>query len=357
MKTANKQFPWLELVEHPAFCVKNGTVIATNTAAEHRMIQLNANVDDFLTEHRIIYKNFTSGNLYLTITVGDIPYETSVTHTPAYDIFVMHSKDDESQLKAFALAAQQLRIPLANVMTVTDRLLSGLDVSDSIAQEQAGQINRSLFQLLRIVSNMSDANVYQNALSMSMQTVDFAAVFDEIMEKANALLDNKHIEFHYTSLDAPVFGLANIEKIERAIYNLLSNAFKFAADNTSIDAKLSKNDNYLSFTICSTSSKPAENSTFWTQYRREPAIEDNRNGLGLGMSLVCSVASAHNGTVLIDHPTPEETRVTMTIALKNHISGTVRSTINHIGDYAGGRDKGLLELSDILPSNSYQEIN
>lgn len=357
METINNPFPWLELVEHPAFCVKNGTVIAANAAAKQRMIRINMVVNDILADNVDMYDNFKEGSLYLTVTVGEIPYDARITRTLEYDIFVIHQKHDDKQLRALALAAQQLRIPLANVMTVADRLFGGLDTTDLVVQEQAGQINRSLFQLLRIISNMSDADAYQNAPPFSMQTVDFVAVFNEIVEKAKTLTDSKRISFHFTCLDSPVFGLANTEKLERAIYNLLSNAFKFAEENTSIDAKLAKTGNYLSFSICNISSKPAEDTAFWTQYCREPAIEDNRNGLGLGMSLVCAVAAAHNGAVFIDHPTPEQTRVTMTVAITNEAAGTVRSTITHIGDYAGGRDKGLLELADILPSDSYEKIN
>ena len=75
------------------------------------------------------------------------------------------------------------------------------------------------------------------------------------------------------------------------------------------------------------------------------------------MTLVSSVACAHGGTVLIDHPTPLETRITMTIPIKKSESTDVRSPIFRLGDYAGGWDKGLLELSEILSADSYQNIN
>jgi hypothetical protein len=75
------------------------------------------------------------------------------------------------------------------------------------------------------------------------------------------------------------------------------------------------------------------------------------------MTLVSSVACAHSGTLLIDHPTPLETRITMTIPIVNSDSNDVHSPILRIGDYAGGWDKELLELSEILPADSYQNIN
>ena len=87
-----------------------------------------------------------------------------------------------------------------------------------------------------------------------------------------------------------------------------------------------------------------------------PAIEDSRNGLGLGMTLVGATATAHGGTVLLDHPTPEQTRVTLTIPVKKPRGTEVRSPKIPIGDYAGGRDKALLEFADLLSTDAYNNI-
>ena len=86
---------------------------------------------------------------------------------------------------------------------------------------------------------------------------------------------------------------------------------------------------------------------------REPAIEDSRFGLGLGMTLIRSVAADHGGTVLLEQS--QGTRVAMTIAIRKEASGTLRTPKLRIGDYAGGRDLGLLEFSDSLPTSAYEE--
>jgi len=255
------------------------------------------------------------------------------------------------------LAAQQLRIPLANVMTVSDHLLEKLDSSDESLQHHASQINHGLFQLLRIISNMSDAGSYNRIPFTGMQTVNLTAVIGEIMEKAQAVSADAGLTLSYSGPDCPIFGLANEEKLERAIFNLLSNAMKFSPAGSTIDAKLTKNSNQLTFTVCNPNLDNAQEHSFWKQYRREPSIEDSRFGLGLGMTLVSAVASAHGGTVLVDSPNPGETRVTFTIAIKKENSDIVRSPAFRIGDYAGGRDKGLLELAEILPTDAYKKIN
>ena len=352
--TTQSSFPWLELIDRPAFCVKDEVVIAVNSAAENRMLSTGTHVREIVTKHYDVYENFTNGSLYLTITTGGLPCNACVTRTKECDVFLIHQSDDDD-LQALALAAQQLRIPLSNVMLVTDKLLAELDNAD--IQQQVQQINHNLFQLLRIVSNMSDADSYKNTRQFGMETVDFAAIIAEIIEKAQSISQDVGISLSYTAPNGPIIGMANAEKIERAIYNLLSNALKFAPSGSAIEAKLIQTGNRASFIISNKNIEPVDDNSFWSRYRREPAIEDNRYGLGLGMTLVSSIASAHGGTVLVDHPTPLETRVTMTVAIVKNNSGTVSSPVFRIGDYAGGRDKGLLELSEILPADSYKKIN
>ena len=56
----------------------------------------------------------------------------------------------------------------------------------------------------------------------------------------------------------------------------------------------------------------------------------------------------------MDHPSEDQTRVTMRIAVVNDKKTTCRSPVFQIGDYAGGRDKNLLELSELLSAEFYQ---
>lgn len=357
METMNHPFPWLELMDRPAFCVKGGIVIAANSAAQQCMVRTGMDIFDIVTHNRSAYEVFHNGSLFLTITVGEQSCNASVTRTNEYDIFTITQTDEDAQLQALALAAQQLRIPLSNMMTVSDRLFASFDQADSDSRQQAAQINRNLFRMLRIISNMSDAGSYKNAALSEKHTVNLTALFDEIIDKIQTVSENTQKKLSYTGLDFAVIGLANEEKLGRAVYNLLSNALKFSPAEGTVSAKLSKNGNMLSFTVCNTNLEPVEDRTLWNRYHRSPAIEDDRFGLGLGMTLVSSVACAHGGTVLVDHPMPAEIRITMTLAIEKSDSGDVRSPVFRIGDYAGGRDKGLLELSEILSADAYQDIN
>lgn len=356
METTEHLFPWLELIDRPAFCVKDGVVAANNAAAQSRMLRVGTDINEIVTEHREAYQNFSDGCLFLTVTAGGLPCNASVNRTELCDIFILEQESDAEQLQALALAAQQLRVPLSNVMTATDRLFSDLENADIETRRQAGQLQHGLFQLLRIISNMSDSGSYRRTALTGMQTVNLTTVFREIIEKAQAISECTGIKLAYTEPKTPVFGSANSEKLERAVYNLLSNALKFSPAGSTVEAKLSSTGSRLSFTVCNQCAEPVQEQRFWNRYRREPAIEDSRHGLGLGLTLIGAVATAHGGTVLIDHPDNQSIRVTMTIAIADDNTGTLRSPVMRIGDYAGGRDKALLEFAELLPTDAYDTI-
>ena len=92
----------------------------------------------------------------------------------------------------------------------------------------------------------------------------------------------------------------------------------------------------------------------YNRYLRQPCIEEGRNGLGLGMVLVRSAAASHGGAVLIDQPDSGGARVTMTMAIRQNTSGTLRSPVPRV-DYAGEQDHALVELSDCLPAELYKK--
>lgn len=354
MDTNKNLFPWLEWIDSPVFCVKDGVIIAANYPAEQRNLSVGMDIRQIVTDQREAYDTFQNGSLYLTIQVCGLPCPASVTRTQDCDIFHLQRDGEDGTLQALALAASELRIPLANVLTVADRLLAKLEENDEETRKQAGQMNQNLYRLLRIISNMSDAG---NLVHTGMETADLTALIDEIMDKAQAFFADAQVSLAYTGLDNSVFTLVNQEKLERAIYNLLSNAAKFASPGSTITASLTKSDSQIQFTVCNTTEDTLCQGNMWHRYRREPAIEDPRHGLGLGMTLISNAATIHGGTVLVDHPKAGITRVTMTLPIKKENTGNLRSPVLRIGDYAGGRDKGLLELAELLSSDAYNHIN
>lgn len=340
--------PLLELLVRPAFIVKNDTIIQVNEAASQRAVTVGEPISKYVIQDLEAYHQFTEGCLFLTVTFFDLPCAAAVTKLDGCDLFLMDSVADGVR-QSLALAAQQLRQPLNSVYSVVD------DMKD---RKQSAQLNQGLNQMHRIICNMSDLVRYDNRSALRMEPTDLCRVFDEVMEKAQTLLKKANYHLNYTALPQTVIGMADREMLERSVNNLISNAVKYSPKGSTLEAKLVSCGNSLRFTL----QDPGEGidrdiqKNLFFRYLREPAIEDSRHGLGLGLALVCSVAACHGGTVLVDRPENGGTRVTMTITVTPCDSTKLRSPVQMlIGDYAGGHDHTLVELSEVLPLKVYQK--
>lgn len=355
METLQITMGMLDLMVRPAFCVKEGIVAGVNQDARRLLIEAGTPVSTLLPDDTEEYDSFREGCLYLTLQVLGHPLGASVTKNGEFDIFVLEQEADLAELNAMALAAQELREPLSSVMTVADRLFP-MVATDSGAQDHVSRINRGLFQMLRVISNMSDAARYAQDTRPNLMVRDITAVFEEIFRKAGSLIEQIGIRLEFRNLPVSVYTLTDTEKLERAVYNLLSNALKFTPKEGTIEATLTQRDKKLYLTIQDSGPgvEPSIRGNIHARYQRQPGLEDGRFGIGLGMVLIRSAAAVHGGTVLMEHPEGSGTRITMTIRISQTNTGTFRSNVMPV-DYAGERDHALIELSDALPAKLYQK--
>ena len=346
----------LDLMVRPGFCVKDRKIVKCNPSARSMLLEEGMDIMPLLAVGRTEYEEFTDGCLYLTLELSGTRWGASVTRRGETDVFLLEEEADRAELQAMALAARELRSPLAGIMTTADRLfpLEALE-DDPQLREQAARLNRGLYQMLRIVSNMSDAESYAAPRHSQLETLEIRSFFREIFEKNQELVARTGLTLRFENLSQPLYTLADREKLERAAMNILSNAMKFTAPGGTIDARLYRRDRKLYLTVRDSGEGIPEElrGSVHRRYLRQPGVEDSRFGIGLGMVLIRSAAAIHGGTVLIDHPEGKGTRITMTLSIRQDASGNVRSPLLRF-DYAGERDHNLLELSELLPAELYQ---
>lgn len=343
----------LEMIDRPAFIVRDGIITDCNEMAKHRQIRIHTPVEQLLPEECDAYRNYQGGILYLTLEIGWIHCGATVVRQENGDVFLMDRDADEAQLQALALAAQHLRVPLSNVMTVADLLFPTLE--DETHKLRASQMSKALFQLMRVISNMADAQRYTGLDAPTYENTELCSFFREIMEKADSTLEDVKTRVRFTCPGNRIFTMLDRARMERAVNNLLSNAVKFSAPGADVEVRLTANAKMACLLIEDQADGVASHiqGSLFHRYMREPAIEDSRFGLGLGMTFVRSAAAIHGGTVLLEQAAG--TRVAITMAIRKEVPGTLRSPTWKIGDYAGGRDLGLLEFSETLPPSAYEK--
>ena len=340
----------LNMVDHPAFCVQNDVVIASNILAQQMLIMEGASVATFLQSDYMAYQEYNGGQLFLSVRTAGLVRSTSVTRLGDFDLFLMQDADDI--LQAFTLAANQLRIPFNDVLLAADRLCA----ENNLQGDATSGLHKGLNQMHRILCNMSDASRYRQGADAQLEPTDLMSFFDELMEKLAQMVELAGCKLQYTGLQNSFFALADRIMLERAVSNLLTNAIKFSPKGSCIIASLVNNGDTVRFTLLDQGERVTDtpHQNLFNHYRRVSMPEDMRSGLGLGLPLVTSIAYIHGGTALIDFPGERGTRASFTIRKLSQSNTAVRSPIQiPRSDYAGGRDRNLLEFSEVLPKAAY----
>lgn len=341
----------LSLLEKPAFLAKGDTISTTNKlAAAMGFLPGQEVYSYFLTGHEE-YADLSEGTLSLSLMLGDNIVNASVLSYGESKLFILEREELEPELQAMSLVAMQMRKPMTT-LAASAEAISAMEISDA-AKQQLAKLNQSIYQLLRMVGNMSDIARYRTGKIDHRSCQNAPKVIGEIFDKASALLSHAETEIHFQNLKENVYCLIDTEKLERGIYNILSNAVKASPKGSPIYATLTKQGKLLRLTVENTGTISEEAMrNVYSRYSREPSFLDGNAGIGFGMALVQQAAKAHNGTVLLVKR--ENTiRTTMTISLAVPTSSTVRSPILTV-DYSGERDHARVELSDVLPSFLYE---
>ena len=344
MEQRTEEIELLELLPRPVFCVKNGIITRLNQPARKLYLREGLPVEALLEAGNENYAAYCGGLLYVTLTIHGQSFGASIVRMGEEDLFTLDQQFENDELRILALAARELRAPLTDAMLTVQQL----------SQEDAAlkKLNRSLYQLLRVIGNMSDAS--GSSLSFRPERQNVNAVFQEIAEKVTALSDTAGTEITYTGLQADCSCVFDRQLMERAVLNMVSNALKFTPKGGAIHMQLRVSGKQFCFSVTDTGSgmTEQEQATLFSRYLREPCLEDSRHGIGLGMLLIRNAASLHRGAVLVDHPEGSGTRVTVTFCSLPDDTAKLHTML--LGtDYAGEQDHTLIELSEFLSYDKY----
>ena len=342
MEEQRKIIALLDQLSQPGFLIREDQILQVNQAAAAMLIAPGDNFSSLLKTGREDYAAFTSGQLSITLTVGEQDHSAVITRMEEGDLVLLDPDNIAEEFRSMALVSMELRKPLMQAITSARQ-----NPSDA-------KMKQSLMQMLRLVSNMADISRYST--STRMETRDVDAFLLELFDKAQALTGSR-IHLSFEGMKQPVFSQIDPEQLERAVYNILSNCIKFLPQDGWIHASLKRCGRMLHLTIEDSGSGIAEDirTNLFHRYLRQPCIEDSRYGLGLGLAIVRRAAANHGGTLLIGSGKNGGTKITMTMAIRQEERPQLHSPVFR-PDYTGGWDHALVELSDCLPSEYYQEL-
>ncbi|WP_317044999.1 substrate-binding domain-containing protein [Bacteroides congonensis] len=256
-----------------------------------------------------------------------------------------------AKLVFFTNISHDFRTPLTLVADPVEHLLADNTLSGD-QHRMLMLIQRNVNILLRLVNQILDFRKYENGkMEYTPVPVDILSSFEGWNESFLAAARKKHIHFSFDNMpDTDFRTLADVEKLERIYFNLLSNAFKFTPENGKVTVRLStltKEDNrWIRFTVSNTGSMiSAEHirSIFDRFYK----IDMHHAGSGIGLALVKAFVELHGGTISVESDEKQGTVFTVDLPVRTCDTHTVEDLLTSSASFASSVSESS-SLNDAL---------
>lgn len=170
-------------------------------------------------------------------------------------------------------------------------------------------IRRNARRLLNLVNQLLDfRKIEQQELKLNLQKADLIAFVLEAAEAFQDLSERKKIALETTSTVKSIITLFDHDKLERIIFNLLSNAFKFTEIGGQVTLHLSGGkvdaDQFEVF-ICISDTGVGIRPEILPKIFDRFFIDNNdssilNQGSGIGLSIVKEFVELHNGQIQVE---------------------------------------------------------
>ena len=213
---------------------------------------------------------------------------------------------DLLKIKFLTNVSHEFRTPLSLIITPLERLIQQARDPE---RQQLQMIQRNGRRLLNLVNQLLDFRRMEvQELKLQLKRGDILVFLQELCLSFSDVAERKNIELHFNCNKPSLVTQFDYDKIERIMFNVLSNAFKFTPNGgqvrvevtaCAVDAEQSR------LTICIQDNgigiDPAKKDLIFERFFQNdvPASMVNQ-GSGIGLSITKEFVKLHGGTITVD---------------------------------------------------------
>ena len=202
------------------------------------------------------------------------------------------------KLRFFTNISHEFRTPLTIIRSVVENLNEQPDTSENL-RKQISVLNRNSNLLTRLIDQLLEFRKLQgNVLTLDLESIDMVAFARDIHQGFSEIAGQKEIEYTFECEEESFLMFLDRRKIDKVIYNLLSNAFKFTPQGGRIKLAL-RFDAESKNCIISVSDNGVgiDKDKQELLFSRFMQINFSYAGTGVGLSLVKEFVDVHKGKV------------------------------------------------------------
>ncbi|WP_026210018.1 hybrid sensor histidine kinase/response regulator transcription factor [Flexithrix dorotheae] len=213
-------------------------------------------------------------------------------------------KLNNEKLRFFTNISHELRTPLSLILGPVKQISEHENSNDYI-RSKANLISHSTNRLLRLVNQILDFRRAETGeIKLKVTEVDILPYTNDIFYSFIELAQSKNINFNFNVEDKSIICWIDVDKYNKILYNLLSNALKFTNPHGHVDLFIGVKESDSKSLLIEVSDDgigiPVESQEkIFSRFYQATNSKDNTTGTGIGLSLVKSLVEIHKGNISV----------------------------------------------------------
>nr|WP_294789803.1 hybrid sensor histidine kinase/response regulator transcription factor [uncultured Mucilaginibacter sp.] len=262
-----------------------------------------------------IWRTIWAYLLYLLIVLGGLFYIRNRGIKKLKANFAIQQERQEAKqmheldlmkIKFFTNVSHEFRTPLSLILAPVDRLLK--QGGDAELNKHLQMINRNGKRLLNLVNQLLDFRKMEvHELRLNTRKANIVKFIEEAVNSFSDIAESKQIKLTISSQIPSLTTDFDLDKVERILFNLLSNAFKFTHEGGEITVRLSFNDaagtDMLKIEVIDNGiGIPAQkvDKIFDRFFQNDMPGSMVNQGSGIGLAITKEFVALHNGTIHVE---------------------------------------------------------
>ena len=242
-----------------------------------------------------------------------VPVEVSLTSfnvfADEFYLFVMFDITERKEIERWkqefvSMVSHDLRTPLTSIQVFLDMLGKGMlgSVNEAI-EKKALMADRNASRLIAMINDLLDIDKMESGqLALAREDLLIAPVVERSIDSVRGFADKQSIVIESTICSARLVN-ADADRLVQVMVNLLGNAIKFSAKDTTVKVVVEDKDQMVTVRIIDQGrGVPDELKTAIFERFKQVEARDGteRKGTGLGLAICKAIVEQHGGSIGVE---------------------------------------------------------
>ena len=240
--------------------------------------------------------------LTVVLLIGCATYILTTIWNLKQKVFIEQELSD-LKMKFFTNISHEIRTPLTLISgSIKEVLRKG--VNDEELHDTLHVVNENSNRLLRLVTQILDIRKIESGnMKLSLRQMDLCEFVASLADNFRNLAKERGIRLMVNRPDDPIFIWADTEKVDKIVFNLLSNAFRFTPSGKGITVSVERTSRGVRLTVAD-EGKGIEPERTKTIFRLFDSDNDGSQSAhphtGIGLALTKELVELHHGTIRVE---------------------------------------------------------